>query len=170
MIANEGFKAGLGMREEWERLAFRWKGAQGRLVERDLTPVQAISTARSELNKLTAKLRANTKLDSKKVDSRNVSVAVAVVFSPKDAVGKFAGCEVLIPDTPSPDADDLNAMQGHSTHVPIGLLVCIVDKGNRELIAHARPWRFEPEALRLLENRVEEMTKLEDWRASKGQN
>jgi hypothetical protein len=76
--------------------------------------------------------------------------------------------EPYIFKTPSPtaDSDDLEAARKHMGHVPIGFVVCVLDRQKRNFIAHARPLILKDPALRLLESLVEKVADLKDWRVS----
>jgi hypothetical protein len=145
---NPGFNAGIAKRTNVERLAWAWKGAEKKAVERRLTPVQAVTEARNEINKLNAKLR-KAEQDRKKAD-----VTAALIFAHKDNVGKLAKYEFFSPCDASADARDLEIMRDNLMHTPIGLVVVVLDREKKRLIVHARPWILQPPALKLLEEMV----------------
>jgi hypothetical protein len=156
MMTNAGYNKGLANRSKVERLGWAWKGASKNAVEKKLDSITAVEEARAESHKLTGKLwkaGQGTKADA----------VTVLVFAKKDDVGKFAAVEFFSARDASPDAADLEAMKSHNTHVPIGLVVVLLDREKKQLIVHARPWILEHPALKLMEEMVAKAADLKDW-------
>lgn len=154
---NPGFQAFLGQRSKIERLAWAWKGASKKMKERRLNAVQAVTEARSELYKLKGKLRKAGQ------GPDQGDVVTALVFAKKDDVGKLAGVpEIFSFRDASPDARDLEVMRDHLHDTPVGLVIVVLDRENKNLISHARPWILEAPALKLLEEIVEKSSEMKE--------
>src|SRR5882762_7513273 len=155
MAPNPGFEAGLRKRSKLQRLAWAWRGAEKNAKERRLNPLQAIYEGRELSDSISNKLAKNS-------ISRKDG-AVAVVFAKRDSIGKLAGCVVFESLDPHADSKDLEAARKHIMDIPVGFLVCILDRPNKNFISHARPLRLEDPALKLLEQMVEKAAELKDW-------
>lgn len=163
MAPNPGFKAGIKQRTMLERIAWAWKGARQNLKERKLRPMDAIiegrQLAESSAEKLTKKRAGGPK-----------DILVALIFA--DNSGKYAGHVAFVPSDPHADSNDLIAARKHFKHIPIGFVVCALDRKKKALIVHGRPLLMHDAALRLLENWVErageldESGELKDWSVS----
>lgn len=158
MIApNEGYIAGLAKRSKVQRLAWAWKGAQ-KPQERKLNPAEAVNEARVVSETISRKLKQNG------IDRKDR--AVALVFAEPDNLGKLAGIVVFESPDPNEDSKDVLAVHQHLKHVPIGLVIGVLDRPNKEFISHARPWVLQDPPLRLLESIVADVANLKDWRLS----
>ncbi|HEX3738504.1 MAG TPA: hypothetical protein VHV29_02145 [Terriglobales bacterium] len=162
---NPGFHAGLGTRSKAWRVGWAWKagmqGAKSRLVERKLNPMQAIGEGRKLAQTLAAKLKKD------KISSRDLRVIA--VFGQRDNFGKLPkqrGLVLFDPEDHGADSHDLEAMRKHLHDIPVGFVVCMIDRENKEFIAHARPLILEDAPLRLLEALVADAANLENWRVS----
>jgi hypothetical protein len=154
---NEGYLAGLHKRSKLQRLAWAWKGAK-KPQERKLNPAEAVNEARTVSETISRKLKQNG------IDRKDR--AVALVFAEPKNLGKLAGVVVFESPDPHEDSKDLLAVQAHIKHVPIGLVIGVYDRPNKEFIAHARPWVIQAAPLRLLESIVADVANLKDWRAN----
>jgi hypothetical protein len=157
-MVNEGFQAGLAKRSKVERIAWAWKGAERRTIEKRLNPMEAIVEGRKIADGNAAKLA--------KHGIAPKDTATFLVFAERENLGKLAqhGVEVFLSPDKQADAHDLTAAGRHILHVPIGLVVCVLDREKRNFIAHARPWILQDPPLRLLETIVADVANLTDWR------
>jgi hypothetical protein len=161
MAPNPGYSAGINNPKKHSkvaRLAWAWKGARNNLKERQLSAMQAITEGRE--------LAESSSNKVSKAGGRPQDVAVALVFAKRENLGKKAG--VIVFQTPDPHADsnDLTAARDYFKHVPVGLVVCVLDRKKGDLIAHARPFILQDPPLRLLEDVVANVADLKDWRVS----
>jgi len=104
------------------------------------------------------------KVTKKKISTGDAEVLL--VFAEKENLGKLAGIKFFTAPNPQADAEDLRAMRKHFHHIPVGYVVCVLDRKKRSFMAHARPLLLQDPALRLLEKMVEEIAELKDWRLS----
>jgi hypothetical protein len=156
MVPNPGFNKGLKQRSKLERLAWAWKGAEKKAVERRLNPMQAINEGR-ELTRALA-----DKLKSEGIGPKDL--AVFAVFAHKDNLGKRAGIVIFDPLDPNSDSNDLESMRKHIGQVPVGFVVCVLHRQSRNFIAHARPIILQKAPLKLLEALVADVANLKDWK------
>ncbi len=157
MVGNAGYEAGLEKRSKAERLGWAWAGAYKpkKAVERKLNPMQAINEGRELTRTLAAKL--------KEEGIRAKNLGVMVVFAQKDNLGRKAGVVSLDPSDPKADSNDLEAMKKHFHDVPVGFVVCILHRKEKNFIAHFRPLILQHAPLKLLEAMVAEVADLKDW-------
>jgi hypothetical protein len=164
---NPGYNTGLKKRSKLERLAWAWKGAEASLKvaaqERKLSPMQAVHEGRELSETISRKLFQNG-------ISRN-DAKVGLAFAKPDNVHKLAALVIFETPDPNADSNDLIAMRENLRNVPVGFLVWVIDRKNRDaegripFISHARPLIFKDRPLRLLESLVKESAKL-DWGVS----
>jgi hypothetical protein len=157
MIGEAGYEAGLKQRSKLERLGWAWKGAHLReLREQRLNPIQAVNAARGTVNDLADKLQQS------KCSRRDV--VVALVFAKPDNVGKLEKpIEFFYVDDPESVSKDLDIARNHLQHVPVGFIVAVLKRKQKEIIVHARPLIVKKASLALLERLVEEAAKDERW-------
>jgi hypothetical protein len=159
MVPNPGFNKGLAKRSKAARMAWAWKGAEKRVVERKLNPMQAVTEARKLADTLAGSLEA------KHIDPKDVGVYL--VFAEAENLEKLAGEPKLFksPD-PYADSSDLETVRDHFSHVPVGFVIAVLDRQKKKFIVHARPLRLDRTALKLLESIVERYAEMKDWRVS----
>jgi hypothetical protein len=161
MVPNPGFNAGINdpkKHSKVARVAWAWKGATTNLKERRLTAMQAIIEGRELSESGSSKIS--------KAGGRPEDVAVALVFAERENLGKKAGVVVFETSDPHADSKDLEAARDHFQNVPVGYIVCVLDREKGNLIAHARPLILQDAPLRLLEEMLGDVANLKDWRVN----
>jgi hypothetical protein len=157
--ANPGYEAGIAQRSKAERLAWTLKGAPPRKKDKRLNALEGILEGRKLALSLAGKLTT--------AELQTSDGAVALVFAKRDNLGKIADpVEIFRYPSHTSDSDDLEAARRHILDVPVGFILCVLDREKRNVIAHARPLIIQDSALQLLEAVLEKATTLTDWRMS----
>lgn len=123
--------------------------------------MQAIAEGRKLAQTLMAKLKKD------RIKSRDL--AVVGVFAQKENLAKqpkHGGLVLFDAEDPHADSNDLEAMGKHLKDVPVGFVVCVLDRAKKEYIAHARPLILQDAPLMLLEAVVADAANLRDWRVN----
>lgn len=150
MIANAGYDAGLNKRSKVERLGWAWKGARHNAVEKRLNSLQGVHEARKTVDDNEAKLRKGD------IDPKDAKTYTVLIFARASNLGKLAGYKVFTSPDSSADGEDLKTAQKYMSHVPIGLVVGLLDRRKKKHIVHFRPWILEDPALKVLDSVAEE--------------
>jgi hypothetical protein len=156
MAPNPGYNAGINDPKKYskvERLAWAWKGAQKKgIQERRLSALQAVTEGRELSGTLSGKVS--------QAGGQPGDVTVAAVFAAPENLSKLVDVvDVVVFRSLDPQADinDLKAVGEHINAVPIGFVICVVDREKGNFIAHYRPLILQRPALDLLQSVVQEM-------------
>jgi hypothetical protein len=166
MTPNKGFDAGIAQRSPAARLGFTLKGAPRRQKDKIMRPNEAVFEAR----KLSIDLAG--KLQKKGLAAKDC--VVSLVFAQRNNLGKLAEpVELFRYPVPNMDSLDLMAVHRHTRHIPVGVIVMVLDREAKELIGDARPWIVsDAGAVKLVESlrdkvmQVDAAGELKDWRVS----
>jgi hypothetical protein len=158
MVENAGFSAGLKNRTKVERITWAWMGAKKNVKERRLNPIQAVSEGRDLSNKRSEKIS--------KAGGGPGDVGVILIFAERDNLGKAAGRVVFEFADPYSESKDLVGVQENRNHVPVGYVIAVLDRQSGNFMVQALPIVLQDPALKLLEDVVDEVAKLKDWRLS----
>lgn len=92
---------------------------------------------------------------------------IALVFSKPDRLGKKVDpIEVFNPRDPHATSHDLAAVGRHLTDIPVGFIVCWLNREREQFIAHVRPLLLDKKTEKLLASLVDQAATLTDWRLS----
>ena len=156
--ANPGYEAGIAQRSKAERLAWTLKGAPPRKKDKRLNALEGILEGRKLALSLAGKLTS--------AELQTSDGAVGLVFARRDNLGKIAEpVEIVRYPSHTSDSDDLEAARRHILDVPVGFIVCVLDREKGEVIAHSRPLIIQDSASQLLEVAAKATT-MTDWRMS----
>jgi len=141
-VARLGYKAGIKKASKAERLGWALKGSPRRTAEKALTVVQAVAEGRRLAQTMAEKLKA-----------AGLPVAdggICAVFGNANlSKSEHGGFPV------SNDKSDLQIIQKFQSWNPLGYLVFVLDRENKQFIGHVRPLRLDKPSLRLLETELE---------------
>jgi hypothetical protein len=158
-MVHPGYASGINSMSPLHRLAARMAGGPPITVERRLSSVQVVSEARAMVEEKFRKLR--------KKGGKPGDFAVFVPFVEATDLGKVVPPLVLFsPSDPSADSKDLEAARQHLGQVPLGFILCWIDRQKGDYIVHAKPLILKHRALKVLEDLVENAAELKDWRAN----
>jgi hypothetical protein len=158
-MVHPGYAAGINSMSSLHRLAAQMAGGPPPTIERRLSSVQVVSEARAMVEDKFRKLR--------KKGCKPSDFAVFVPFAEAADLGRVVPPMVIFsPSDPSADSKDLEYASRHLGHVPLGFILCWIDRQKGDYVVHAKPLILRHKALKALEALVESAAELKDWRAN----
>jgi hypothetical protein len=138
-------------------MAWAWKGSKANVKERVLSSMQAINEGRMLVCHLAKKMI--------EAGGSERDLTVLLFFAEREHIGKVAGEPRLFSaNDPEGDSGDLEAALSHQRDIPVGFVVCALDRANKEYIVHIRPLILQKPAMDLLNAMADKAAKLTGWR------